>query len=94
MPLEMHGYANLSAASYSRLNSTDTRERRLFLCSTINLYVSFDAGVTSQIVLFNETSAQLLDLGTRKPCDVYVKPTYTDTTMRASLFSLDPGEAR
>ena len=94
MALEMNGYSTISTAAFTRLNSTDQRERRLLLSSTINVFVSFDNGVTNQIVLFSETASHLLDLGIRKPCDVYVKPTYSDTTMRAALFSLDPGESR
>lgn len=94
MALEMNGYSTISTGAYTRLNSTDQRERRLLLSATINVFLSFDNGATSQVVLFSETASHLLDLGIRKPCDVYVQPTFSSSTMRASLFSLDPGESR
>lgn len=94
MPLEMNGYSTITNTGYTRLNSTDQRERRLYLSSTINVYLSFDNGATSQIVLFSETASHLLDLGIRKPCDIYVQATFSSSTMRAALFSLDPGESR
>ena len=94
MALEMNGYSSISTSGYTRLNSTDTRERRLFLSSTINSFISFDNGVTSQVVLFSETASHLLDLGIRKPSDVYIAASTSGSTMRAALFSLDPGESR
>lgn len=94
MALEMNGYSTITNTGYTRLNSTDQRERRLYLSSTINVYLSFDNGATSQIVLFSETASHLLDLGIRKPCDIYVQATFSSSTMRAALFSLDPGESR
>ena len=94
MALEMNGNSTITNTGYTRLNSTDQRERLLYLSSTINVYLSFDNGASSQIVLFSETASHLLDLGIRKPCDIYVQATFSSSTMRASLFSLDPGESR
>ena len=94
MALNFHGRAVINTTSWSTLaDATDTAPRRLFLCATINCRISRDGGTNHQVVLCTP-GHNLIDLGVLAPSEISCQATFTDSQSQASLFSLDPGEAR
>lgn len=94
MALNFHGRAVIDTSSWTPLAAaTDTARRRLFLCATINCRISRDAGANHQVVICTP-GHNLIDLGVLAPADIYCQATFSDSQSQASLFSLDPGEAR
>jgi len=94
MALKFHGRQNITTTAYTALaDVNDTTPRRCFICCTINFRVSFDNGATNQIIL-SLPGNFFLDLGVVSPASVSAQATFSDSQSQASLFSLDPGEAR
>jgi hypothetical protein len=94
MALQFHGRQNITTTAYTALaNVNDTTPRRCFICCTINFRVSTDNAVTNQLIL-SLPGHMLVDLGVVSPASVSAQATFSDSQSQASLFSLDPGEAR
>lgn len=94
MALRFHGRQVIDTTSWLTLAAaTDTVPRRLFLCATINCRISRDAGGNHQVVI-STPGHNLIDLGVMSPSEISCQATFADSQSQASLFSLDPGEAR
>lgn len=94
MALQFHGRQNINTTNYLALaDVNDTKPRRCFICCTINFRVSTDNAATNQLIL-SLPGHMLVDLGVVSPASVSEQATFSDTQSQASLFSLDPGEAR
>lgn len=97
MALRILGHDTITNTAYTQLSPSQTTPTRCFLCCTINCFVKIGAAGANQLILFSvsgSSSAHMVDLGVVAPSDVFVQASFAGSPSTASLFALDPGEAR